>query len=104
MSAIVADELIGAWSRESMRIGDDKAFEDSRVIWQQTPTRYADIRVLVDERPHGSDSGEGLEAFAGRQIWQPPQLTFHHEMDYPGNYPVDLGVLSWDGDTLIEDG
>ena len=98
MSDRVPGALVGAWRRESLAIQGMDPFEDSCVIWLQSPSRYADVRVPLP----GADAQP--ESFGGRQEWQEPRLTFHHELDYTGRFPQDSGILSRDGDILIEDG
>ncbi len=98
MSDRVPGALVGAWRRESIAIQGMDPFEDSCVIWLQSPSRYADVRVPLP----GTDAQP--ESFGGRQEWREPRLTFHHELDYTGRFPQDSGILSRDGDILIEDG
>ena len=94
----VPENLVGVWQRESIQINDDKPYEDSRVFWLQAPYRYADMRVPI--------TGSQVEqmAFAGRQLWSEPVLTFNHELDLSGSFPQDVGILSWDEETLVESG
>ncbi|MCZ6831260.1 MAG: hypothetical protein O7F73_17050 [Gammaproteobacteria bacterium] len=98
MTEVVPRELVGVWQRESLQINADPCFEDSRVIWLQTPSRYADIRV-------SQPGGNALpEAIGGPLEWNAPALTFHHGLDFSGRHPEDIGFISWDGETLIEEG
>jgi len=94
----ISEKLVGVWQRESICIGDGEPYEDSRVLWLQTPYLYADMRVPL--------SGEkvGKESFAGDQLWVDPSLTFNHELDFAGTYSQDIGLLTWDGETLVESG
>lgn len=94
----VPENLVGVWQRESIQINNDTPYEDSRVLWLQTPYRYADMRVPM------ADMQVDIVAFAGRQLWSEPQLTFNHELDYSGSFPQDVGILSWDKETLVESG
>jgi hypothetical protein len=94
----VPENLIGVWQRESIQINDDPPYEDSRVLWLQVPYRYADMRVPI------SNAQEDQMAFAGGQLWSEPLLTFHHELDLAGSLSKDAGILSWDGETLVESG
>jgi hypothetical protein len=98
----VPENLVGVWQRESIQINDELPYEDSRVLWLQTPHRYADMRVpVVDAQV---DAQIDMVAFAGRQLWSEPLLTFNHELDYSGSFPQDSGVLSWEKETLVESG
>jgi hypothetical protein len=92
------ENLVGVWQRESIQINDDIPYEDSRVLWLQTPYRYADMRVPI------ADARVDQVAFAGGQLWSEPLLTFNHELDYSGSFPDDVGILSWDKETLVESG
>jgi hypothetical protein len=94
----ISKELIGVWQRESICIGDGQPYEDSRVLWLQTPYLYADMRLPLP----GEKVGE--ESFAGDQLWADPSLTFNHELDFTGTSSQDIGLLSWDGETLVESG
>ena len=98
MTGVLPPELVGVWQRESLQINGEAPFEDSRVIWLQTPSRYADIRV-------GQPTGNAMpNAAAGSLQWQAPALTFHHSIHF-GDRPLDdTGRMSWDGGTLIEEG
>jgi len=98
VTAGVPDELIGVWRRESLSVGEGEPFEDANVVWVQSRTRYADIRILL------SGDAKGSEAFAGTQVWRPPLLTFNHDLDYTAKSPDDVGQFSWDGPTLVERG
>jgi len=92
------NKLVGVWYRESLQINSGKPYEDSHVVWIQTPQRYADIRV-------GKQNIKGAStAMCGAQTWFDPSLTFHHELSYEVAFPEDKGRISWDGDTMIEDG
>lgn len=94
----VPENLIGVWQRESIQIDDGEAYEDSRVLWLQTRSRYADMRVPFQT---GKVS---QEAFAGDGFWSEPVLTFKHELDFTGTASEDAGTLSWDDETLVEAG
>jgi len=98
MSEGVPDELIGVWRRECLSLDGGEPYEDSDVIWLQSRMRFAEIRtpVTVGSVDH--------EAAGGKQNWRSPRLTFHREIDYSRNYPDDVGIFSWEGETLIEHG
>ena len=98
MTDVVPGEFVGVWQRESLQINGAPPFEDSHAIWLQTPSRYADIRV---SQPNGSSLSE---AFGGSQEWHAPALTFHHSLAFSVRLTQDIGSMSWDGETLIEEG
>ncbi len=91
-------KLIGAWRRESIENEGESAYEDSQVIWLQTPTRFADVRVTLPT------CDVAQESFGGYVDWQNPELLFHHDLDLKEQSDKDIGTLSWQEDVLIEDG
>lgn len=96
MIGAIPNNLIGAWRRESFQMHGEEACETSSVIWLQTANRYADVRVSLP------DHEERFESFGGTSDWKSPELTFNHCIDLNDD-DVDIGVMTWDGDTLIED-
>jgi len=46
---VVPKKLVGAWARESYQLVGSNACETSKVIWLQTGSRYADIRINLPE-------------------------------------------------------
>jgi hypothetical protein len=96
MTNAAPNNLIGAWKRESFQMPGKEACETSRVVWLQTPNRYADVRVSLP------DHEEQTLSFGGTIYWESPQLTFNHCIDLK-NDDVDVAVISWDSDVLIED-
>ncbi len=92
---VVPKKLVGAWARESYQLVGCNACETSKVIWLQTGSRYADIRISL---PEFSDKPE---SFGGKILWQDHQLTFSHCIDL-NNDPLDIAEVSWDGDVLVE--
>ena len=99
MGKRIADEYVGVWQRRGIRVGDSPAVENSCVLWLQSPSRYADIRV-----PAPGQSKGARQAFAGGLRWSDPTLTFLHDLDFTGNHPDDQGDLTWEGETLVETG
>lgn len=96
MTNVVPDNLIAAWKRESFQLIGEEACETSCVIWLQTANRYADVRVSLPGYEARSES------FGGTICWESPQLRFDHCIDLKDD-DVDIGVMSWDGDVLVED-
>jgi hypothetical protein len=97
----VPDWAHGVWQRTAIRAGGDEDTA-STVIWIQTPTLYADIRVPA---PGETSPLAGEEGFAGyvdidRQVcrWQRPvDLN-------PGPEGADQGAMFRDGELLVEVG
>ena len=80
----VNSQLVGVWKRQSITINSGDPYEDSSVIWMQTATRYADIRIGIQ------DNHDLAESFAGKVEWLKPNLTFYHELDYKGRVSEDI--------------
>jgi hypothetical protein len=96
----VDPELVhGAWSRQSVRLVDGPPFETQHVVWIQSGTCFADVRV-----PFHPDAGE--RCFTGRSGWDADGYRWRHHVDFEGVCPFadDVGELDWDGDTLVERG
>ena len=98
MTEKVPDNLVGVWHRESLQVADAAPFEDSQVVWIQARSHFADVRVGLP----GSDAS--AESFGGRLSWQEPELVFRHDIDLTGSFTDDVGILSFEGDVLIEEG
>jgi len=93
----IADDLIGVWIRKGIAIAGNSPSEDSHVVYFQAPTRYGDIRVATN--------GERTDSFAGTFDWQPPGLTFHHELELNSEEGADVGRLeNISSDLMIEFG
>ena len=97
----VPDWACGVWRRAFGRYPgrEDKA---TTVIWIQTPTLYADIRVAApgDPSPHARDEG-----FAGWLDVTDQVFTWHRPVDlHPRPEGGDKGAMFLDGDVMIEVG
>lgn len=76
---------------------------DTLVWWMQAGETHVDLRLPpdLDATP---PSRARCEGFAGRTVVRNGTATWHREVNLQG--PVakpDVGVLTWDGDDLIED-
>jgi len=89
--------LHGVWRRDRVERGDGSVDRDSRVVWLQTPTLYADIRVPRDRRaPQG---------FAGRLTVTGQVCSWHRPIDLqPPPHPPDVGAMFRRGRRMIECG
>ena len=85
------------WRRQDLHV-DGVLRDDADVLWLQAGEWYADLRI-----PH-IDAGGPVEAFAGTATWSEPHFTWHHDVDWIGSFPEDVGHLELDGDDLIERG
>ena len=87
----------GGWIRAGIGFGGAAPTEPAVVWWLQAPSKHCDLRV-----PHrGSD---GLMAFAGTTSWLAPRLTWTPELELDPSVFADIGVISWDGADMIEEG
>jgi hypothetical protein len=100
-----------------MRDPDGRIDSTTRVLWLQTQSLYADLRVPagLDCRPEvrgfeDLDHAElvalaGLNGFAGTLDFDGAICRWHRELDYrPPGGPADEARAALDGDTLIETG
>lgn len=124
----VPAELRGVWRRVGLEVGGS-ALEVSgcTVLWLQSEETFVDVRVFVgagspspgeegwaaaEPAPAPSAPGapaphvplSGPTAFAGRAHWQPPTLTWVHDLDLHPGGGCDLGQLHWDDGLLVEQG
>lgn len=94
---MIPAEFTGGWLRVSMSLDGAPPFEDAVVWWLQSTSRHADLRVPL------ATEGEAI-AFAGTTSWDAPVLTWLPELELvPSEFP-DTGVVSWDGEDLLEAG
>jgi hypothetical protein len=93
----VPDEFVGAWQRQSIELDGREPTETAAVIWLQTQSAFADLRLDVH-------SGAALACFAGHTSWQPPRLHWRHDLDLAGSAHADIGAVAWLGDDLVESG
>jgi hypothetical protein len=101
--------LVGIWRRESIELSGapdlpSGPFETAAVVWFQSRTRYADLRI-----PRGGPAPfSEEEAFGGRQHWNAPRLRFAHELDRSDRLADDEGDLELrheaGGEVLLEAG
>lgn len=90
----------GVWRRERVERGDGSVDRDTRVIWLQTPTLYADIRI-----PKVRRSPAGQQGFAGWLTVVGQVCTWHRPIDrQPPTRPPDVGTMFRRGRRMIECG
>ena len=87
MTILMAD-CVGLWRRTLLIEPDGTRNTEPGVLWLQGPTAYVDSR-----------------GFAGTLHQNGDIFEWHRAIDVqpPGPFP-DAGVMTWDGDTLIEAG
>lgn len=94
---MIAAEFTGGWLRVSMSLDGAPPFEDMVVWWLQSASKHADLRVPL------TPAGDCI-SFAGTTAWDPPSLTWIPDLELvPSEFP-DTGVVSWDGEDLLEAG
>lgn len=101
--------LVGAWHRSGLIVDGARQVDHCEVLWLQSPTWFADIRL---RRP--SSKGVcvgGLAAsfarercFAGLGTWVTPRMTWIHLLDSEPSFTVDTSRLTWEAGVLLERG
>jgi hypothetical protein len=98
MTTTLAPQFVGAGQRRSIAIDDGPPAEPARVLWLQAGDAFADLRIPSEP------SGE-VDAFAGITTYEAPALTWHHTLDWNGNYAgYDCGVVERNAEQMIERG
>ncbi len=100
--------LVGAWTQSRLVVDGAECVDRCQALWLQTSDCYADVR-MPRRSPRSFDSGPGAamtrpRAFAGTATWQPPVMTWRHQLDYLGDPITDSIPLERNGDLLIEAG
>ncbi|OBI52155.1 hypothetical protein [Mycobacterium sp. E796] len=110
-SAPTVEDLCGLWVRRSLEWPDGRCDTTTHVTWLQGWQWFVDLRrpAAWPEAavPAGAKRPAGLEAFAGRLVQTCPasaEFRWQRTVDWSPQSPPDVGRLSWDGDTLIEEG
>lgn len=95
--APLPEEFVGAWYRVDIAIDGGEPGEHQTVWWLQAPFAFADLRVPLD-------GGGDADSFAGHTSWSEPSLTWTRHLDLHEQPVADTGVITWDGDDMLEDG
>ena len=105
----VPPELVGAWRRVGLTLDDTRLVDCSDVLWLQTPTWFADIRLRL--LPEGRIPTEGVPAwlyaqaaFAGTAHWSSPMMTWEHVLDYNRSVAPGSNNLARSDGVLVERG
>lgn len=116
MGAEVPDELRGLWRREVITAPGFRD-ETTQVVWLQTPSWYADLRVPADRPARlGADGFAAysdaeliacakVQGFAGQLRVADGVCYWRRDLDYqPPSASPDEGRYALDGEVMIEDG
>jgi hypothetical protein len=99
----VSFDVLGAWTRQSVSIGEAEAFETQLVIWLQAETCYADLRVPLNP---ASEERAGERCFSGFSGWDGDLYRWTHRLDLETGSPAadDAGRLVREGEAIVERG
>ena len=105
----VPPELVGAWRRVGLTLDGRRLVDYCDVIWLQTPSWFADVRLRLAPDPAIPADGVAAwlyaaAAFAGLATWSAPMMTWRHELDLYGSVPPGTNRLRWDDGVLVEYG
>lgn len=117
MSAPVPPELRGLWRREVITMPKGYRDETTAVLWLQTRSWYADIRVKADRPRREGATGfadyadaeliemADVQGFAGELIATGNVCLWRRDLDYqPPNDSVDEATFAVADGVMIEDG
>jgi hypothetical protein len=91
------ERFIAAWSRSEAVVDGEVVAEPGRVVWVEAGRAYVDIR--------GPGGFANDTTFAGSTSWAEPRLSWNHAIDADlENDGVDVGLISYDGEDVIEEG
>jgi len=112
-----AAHLAGLWRREVITTPSGERDETTRVLWLQSRSWYADIRIKADRphRPEARGFGDYTEAelvalaetqgFAGELAAANGVCLWRRDLDFqPPAATPDEATYALDGDVMIEDG
>jgi hypothetical protein len=117
MTAFVPPELTGLWRREVITTPAGYRDETTRVLWLQTRSWYADLRVRADRpaRPEATGFADytdaelvqlaAVQGFAGQLTAQDGVCLWRRDFDYqPPSDDLDEARFGVEGEVMIEDG
>ncbi|HTZ08174.1 MAG TPA: hypothetical protein VMB72_03825 [Acidimicrobiales bacterium] len=96
--------LQGGWRREGRARGGEPMVEHSDVLWLQTSSYFADLRVPSVPAGAQLDELDVARAFSGVGSFDPPRFTWTHDIDtVPWGGP-DVAELDGQSAVLLERG
>ena len=100
--------LIGVWTRSRLVVDGAQCQDPCQAWWLQTADWYADARMPRHSQPPLACGPETAltrpRASAGTSTWQPPVMSWRHQLDYLGDPITDSIPLERKGGLLIEAG
>lgn len=103
----VPDALLGCWRRNWIRFGDNGDLErDVTVIWLQTASGMADLRIDPEQEPDQTDSSCGITVVDESTTpyvtadWVDGESGFSQQ---PTSSFPEKGWLTWDSDTIMKE-
>lgn len=117
MAAHVPPDLTGLWRREVITTPAGYRDETTRVLWLQSRSWYADIRVKADRpsRPDATGFADytdaeliglaAMQGFAGELTAADGVCLWRRDLDFqPPSSEPDEATFAIDGEVMIEDG
>jgi hypothetical protein len=117
MTAFVPPDLTGLWRREVITTPAGHRDETTRVLWLQTRSWYADLRVRADrpDRPGAIGFADytdaelvqlaAVQGFAGQLTARDGICLWRRDLDYqPSSDDLDEARFAIEGEVMIEDG
>ncbi len=96
---MVPERFVGVWLRQSISLDGSPPGEHEQVVWLQTSSTFADLRIPKQ------DDGSAVEAFSGSTHWDGEMLSWLHELDWHGTFAGnDQGLIDWDDAVMVERG
>jgi len=105
----VPPEFVGAWRRVGLTLDGTRLVDYCDVLWLQTPTWFADMRLrLVRDDAVPADGVPdwfyARAAFAGISRWSPPRMTWEHALDFDHSVPPGSNLLRFADGVMVEEG
>jgi hypothetical protein len=104
----VPESFVGAWRRTGLFIDGVRRVDFSDVLWLQTPTWFADIRLRMDRNVEPLDAPSRrmarTAASAGIAEWTDPIMTWRPTLGVRADFPVDRYRLDRRDNVVVEYG
>ena len=104
----VPSELVGAWRRSGLLINGVRQLDFCDVLWLQTPTWFADIRLRLTSDLEPTSAAlrrmSRVTATAGTADWADPFMTWNGSFGPRRETSPDTYRLRWRDNVVIESG